>query len=153
MLGRQDWIALAVALLALHLASAKNPALEGCVALPLAALGLAVDGVLSAAGFFIFEGNVWLPPWLMYLWLGFVMCLHRSLQFFTRHWLLAVCGGGVGGALSYWSAERLGAVEFGMPTAFAVAVLLLQWSLLLPVLLFLNHRLRSLFIYPKAGAL
>lgn len=145
-LGREDWLPLTIALLAVHLLAAKYPGVEFRSAIPLAGLGLTIDGALSALGFFHFEQGVWLPPWLMYLWLGFVMCLHRSLQFFERHWLIAIGGGGIGGTFSYWSAMRLDAVEFGFTTPFTLACLVVQWSLLFPLLIFLNQRLRNLHI-------
>ncbi|MDQ2076797.1 DUF2878 domain-containing protein [Marinimicrobium sp. ABcell2] len=137
--GRETWLPVTLALLLIHILVVEYPRRELASALPLAAIGVLLDSVLSYVGFFYFEGYLWAPPWLAALWLGFALCLHRSMRFFARHWVLSVGFGGMGGALSYWSGMKLGAVAFGLPEWLSVVLIASMWALLFPLLIALNR--------------
>jgi hypothetical protein len=140
--GREAWMPVTLALLAVHFIAVDDIRMELVAALPLMTLGVLIDSILGHIGFFRFVGDWWAPLWLAALWLGFVVCLHRSLRFLDRHWLLCAVFGGAGGAFSYWTGMKLGAVEFGLSESLSVALLALLWGLLFPVLVYLNRHIR-----------
>lgn len=142
-IGKDQWLPLTLSLLVVHFCCVKATGLELRVVFSLAALGVAFDGLLSAFGFFRFENGIWMPVWLVCLWLGFAASLHRSLHYFTRNIIIAIAFGGLGGAFSYWGGMKLGAVTFGLEEPIAVAVLVVAWAIIFPGFAYLNGYLRN----------
>ncbi|HSB22075.1 MAG TPA: DUF2878 domain-containing protein [Burkholderiaceae bacterium] len=107
------------------------------IALALAA-GVIWDSLLARAGVvqYASPGPLpgWAPAWILALWVLFAPMLREPLRWLHGRPVLAALFGGVGGALSYAAAERLGACRFPDPT-LALAVLGAGWALIVPLLL------------------
>jgi len=142
-IGRTPEIVIGLAMIALHLVLVGRPRHELRALAGIAVAGVAIDGVLTAVGIFDFNDALWLPPWLIILWLAFAATLSRCLRAFAaRPWLAAVVGG-FGVSFNYGIGERLGAVVFPQPLWITAAILILVWTCLFPVLFRLDNRLRS----------
>jgi hypothetical protein len=82
------------------------------------------------------------PGWILALWALFATTLREPLRWLHgRAWLAALVGG-VGGALSYWGAVRLGAGRFP-DFALAMGVLAAGWALITPALVACARRLSA----------
>lgn len=133
-LGREHWLPLAFALFALHLWLTTRWLTELRHVLPVAAVGISADALLSLAGVYQFEHGVVVPLWLCLLWLGFAAALPRSLGFLlNRPWLAVACGV-IAFPLNYYAGARLGAVEYPLPLVTTIAAQCLMWAVLLPAL-------------------
>jgi len=82
----------------------------------------------------------WAPPWILTMWALFAPMLRAPMRWLHGRPALSALFGGVGGALSYAAAERLGACSFPDPT-MAMAVLGAGWALITPLLLAAARRL------------
>ncbi|PJE78844.1 hypothetical protein CI610_02199 [invertebrate metagenome] len=130
--GRQAWLGVTLLLLLLHFALVLNKDREVLLALPVVCVGIVIDGLLSIFRVFIFDQNSILPVWLLCLWIAFSTTLIRSLSCFSKPRWLSCCAGGIGGPLSYWGGQQLGAVTFGYSLGFTLSVLSAVWVILLP---------------------
>jgi len=134
--GRPAWgAALALLLLAMHLVFAPRPAAELRLILCAVAIGMAWDSLLAATGVVQYAVGVWLPGtapyWIGVLWALFGATLNHSLRWLRRRPLPALVFGAVGGPLSFWAGQRMGAASFP-DTPLALAVLSVGWALLMP---------------------
>jgi Protein of unknown function (DUF2878) len=111
----------------------------------LALIGSSVDGLLTRTGVFIFPEpvTVWAPPYLMALWLAFVANFEGPLSWLKGRYLLAASLGALAGPVNYLAGARLGAIQFGTPLPTTLVILTLEWAILMPLLLFLHHRLST----------
>ncbi len=109
----------------------------------LALLGISVDWLLLILGIFKFDSNH-LPLWLGLLWVAFAQAIGHGFWFIVRQRLpiQALIGAGAG-CVSYYAGMKLGAIVFGYPLPYTLAVLALIWSMLLPCLFYVNERLRN----------
>ena len=139
--GGNNWILIPCLLLTLHHICVANRERELVMVVCVGAVGMVTDTLLSAVNVFVFADDLLFPLWLGVLWLAFASILNRSLKFLKRHSLLAMVGGGIGGALSYLSASYLGAVDFGYDRATTMIVLFVHWAILFPVSLYMAHHL------------
>ena len=118
------------------LVSDARPQEAVLVALTLA-IGLVWDTAMTRAGVVVYAspGPVagWAPAWILALWALFSTILREPLRWLHGRWLLAAVIGGLGGALSYWSAVRLGAGHFP-DFALAMGVLAAGWAVITPCL-------------------
>jgi len=106
------------------------------VVLPIAAIGVLADTVLTLAGVFIFEpvpAVLPLPFWLIGIWLGFACTFRHSMRFLMARPMIAIPAAAIAAPLSYLAGMRLGAVSFGLDpfvTALLIGVLwvgLMAW--------------------------
>jgi hypothetical protein len=130
------------AVVAWHLARARQPAREfGLVALALA-MGAVFETLLVQAGLLQFEGGALLagtaPVWMVALWASFATTLNVSLRALRPRLLAAALLGAIGAPLAYLAGQKLGAVQFPQPGS-ALAVIAAGWAVLTP-LLFLAAR-------------
>ncbi|MBN8509243.1 MAG: DUF2878 domain-containing protein [Burkholderiales bacterium] len=137
-------IAAVAAVLGLHLAFSKARAVElGLIGLALA-VGVVWDSLLARTGIVVYASPGpwagWAPAWILALWALFAPMLREPLRWLHGRPLPAALVGGVGGALSYAAAARLGACELPDPT-LALAVLGAGWALIVPSLLAAAQRL------------
>ena len=104
-------------------------------ALVLAVSGGFIDAIWAFTGLIRFNGEGFLPLWMMALWLMFA-CVWTRLAYTTAlpGWMLALLGT-LGGPLAYWIGERLGAIVFLEPTFIVLSWLMLGW---LVVMLFFH---------------
>lgn len=145
--GDYAWLGPTVVLVLLlaHLWAVQDRLDELHLILCVGILGAAIDSALHLWGVLIFHEGPrpsWLPPpWLIGVWLIFATTLRWSLSWLgTRLWLAALAGG-FAGPLSYYGGARLGALLLADPLSYSLAVLGLEWSLVLPALLLCAHRL------------
>ncbi len=137
--GQNPWVLLTILLLGLHFMFTPSRRADIRV-LWLALAGMTVDFILTVAGVFSFDH--W-PLWLGVLWIGFVLTLGHSLRWMRRLslWLLMITGA-LAGTGSYLAGWQLGAVSLPLGFWPSVLILALLWSVLLPVLVRLDRRLR-----------
>ncbi|MFW1677127.1 DUF2878 domain-containing protein [Pontibacter sp. JAM-7] len=127
-------------LLVLHIQFHPQPVLEIRIILLSAGCGIIVDSLLTLVGVFQFTDADWiLPLWLVVLWLAFCTTLRQGLSWFQRHYWLASGLGGGSAALTYLGAARLGAVQLGLPEWQVFILLVLIWSALFPLLLWISQ--------------
>lgn len=108
-----------------------------------AVIGIALDAMLHLGGVFEFDSpSRLLPLWLCCLWGHFAATLGVSLAWLRDlpKWQQALFGV-VGGAGSYLAAFRLEAVAWPLGQSATFSLLILIWSLLLPLLSYCNLRL------------
>ena len=137
---------LLLVLLLMHLASVSSVRSELQVVVPVALLGCVIDGLIAAAGYYVFDPAPQLlpiPVWLIAIWLGFAGTLRHSMGWLVAKPRLMTILTCVGAPLTYLAAARLDAVSFPMgmwPTALIVG---LGWAAIAPVLCWLVERNRQ----------
>ena len=133
--GNSLWLLLAAGALLVHLLFISRSLAEVRLVVVVCLLGTAVDSLLLNAGVFEFrQEGILIPFWLMLLWALLATTLNHCLAWTARPAWRAVLLGAVGGPLSYYAGQRLGAVQFGFglwPTLVLLAVL---WAGLFPAL-------------------
>lgn len=125
-------------LLVTHLLLHRHPIHEGVVILSCGLTGFAVDIILTAADVFRFGVSALPPLWLLLLWFCFSATLRQSMSYFYGRWVMAGVCGGIFGSLTYIAAANLGAVAFGLPLSQIFLLLMLLWTGLFPLLLWLS---------------
>ena len=132
----------AMALAAVHLALVRDRAREGRLLVAAAALGLVLDSLHLNLGFFDYPSGTPVaglaPPWIVALWVQFATLLHFGLRWLSGRYALASVLGFLGGPLSFWGGERIGAIEFASPAAYLG--LAFVWALAMPLLVWLGDR-------------
>lgn len=98
-------------------------------------LGVAVDYTNLVLGLLEFQNHQF-PIWLLALWLIFAWYANFLYPILSRYPITIVSiVGGIGGTLSYLAGRALGAVAFGQPTQIMVAVLLVEWTLIIGIII------------------
>ena len=135
--GRYEWIWLVAPITLLYLAMlVKSGTIDFRQLLPVIIAGIAVDSLFTASGILVFDPNSrLLPLWMMTLWCSFATTLPLSLRILRHKRYIAAFFGGFGFCLSYLVGIQLGAVEFGLVTPLALAVIFTAWAILLPIML------------------
>lgn len=108
-----------------------------------AVIGIVLDAMLHLGGVFEFDSpSRLLPLWLCCLWGHFAATLGVSLAWLRDlpKWQQALFGA-VGGAGSYLAAFRLEAVAWPLGQSVTFSLLIIIWSLLLPLLSYCNLKL------------
>lgn len=137
------WIGIFVVglFLSLHLLFTPARRREAMLALLLAAIGTVVESLHMALGLFQTTPSplaAWLcPAWLTVLWVNFAPTLHGSMSWLIRRRGWAAALGAVGGPISYYAANRLGAISFPADPRFSLLVLAVVWGVAMPALLWL----------------
>jgi len=107
-------------------------------ALLAAMVGATGDSALQWLGLLEFAaspwGTVFVPPWMVALWIGFCTLLDHGLGWLRGRPLLAFVLGGAAGALTYWMAERLLALQSLGDPLIAYGAVALLWAVALPLL-------------------
>ena len=107
----------------------------------ISALGLVIDVVWQWSSLIHFDGpGLYMPYWLMALWLIFPLTLQHSLSWLTGKPLLQAFFGVVGGGGSYWAGTRLGAAT---TDTLGISLVALLWGLWLPLFYWLLARLQQ----------
>jgi len=138
--GRDDYLWLAApAVLVYVILLVRHKVIELNKLLPLIAIGVGIDVLLTALGIFRFEagqfdtGGLLIPAWLMVLWVAFSTTLFLSLQMIGRYKMLAALCGALVIPFNYAIGERLGAVSFGDAYALALLSMSAIWIIALPL--------------------
>ncbi len=124
----------------MHLALVRLWRRELALMAAVAVVGVALDSLLAAAGYFQFTDTGWLPIplWHVAIWIGFAGTLRHSMQFMVGRPRLMMIAAAVFAPLTYLAAQRFGAVAFPLgnfPTAVAVG---LCWLTVTPILVWLT---------------
>jgi hypothetical protein len=130
-------IAVALAALLLHLATAALPARELALMLIAAVVGAAFETALLASGWvrsngLLIGGSV--PVLMVVLWAAFATTLNVALRPLRERALLCAALAAVGAPLAYYGGSRLGALEW-VSAAPALLLISAGWALLLPLLM------------------
>jgi hypothetical protein len=97
-------------------------------------VGSLVDLMASYSGLFIFKGDVALPLWLVLLWANFALTFQYSMAWLMRcSIIIQALLGGVFGCFSYYAAYKLGAVNYPFGIVTTIFVLVVIWTITLPV--------------------
>lgn len=139
--------ALALGLVAVHLALVSDRRRELRLLAASVAIGLGVEALLLGGGALRYPGGPatlgLLPPvWIVVLWLQFATLLHFALRWLSGRYLLAALLGAVGGPPTYLTGQALGAVALGPDLPAVITFLLIGsvWAVALPALVFLADR-------------
>lgn len=152
--GLPTWGALpAMAVLAWHLQLAPRPRTEAALMLLAAGLGSVCDALVLQQGALAYASGQWsaaMPPaWMTALWAVFATSLNVTLRWLHGRPLLAALIGAVAGPLAFLSGARLGAAELLEPGR-ALALLALEWAIVLPTLSLWARRLDGVARVPAA---
>jgi hypothetical protein len=141
----QPWAGtvVALAIVALHLARAANPAAEFKLVLVVALIGGAWDSALVALGWIVYPSGTLItntaPHWIVAMWMLFATTLNISLRWLKHRGFLAILLGAVAGPFAYYAGEMLGALQF-TDWLTAIAAQGIGWGMLLPLLVMLSNR-------------
>lgn len=123
----------------------KNDSLFLFVCLP---FGFALDSLLAYFGLIDYAHNFGFvaiaPVWIMFLWIGFSLTLNHSMAWLLQKPKLGSLFMLIGAPLSYFSAEKLGAIVMHKTTITLIVISVL-WLLVYYLLLVANqHTQRQL---------
>lgn len=98
--------------------------------LPLGALGLAMDQLLTFAGVFVFpeQGMAVLPLWLIGLWMAFPTVLFHSLHWVWRGHPALIVVGAVGAASTYVLGSRIAPLDLPLGAIPSLLIITLCWG-------------------------
>jgi len=128
-----------VVILCIHFFIVKQRLQDFILVATLIFFGLLVDTTLMNNGVLQFASPnkffVSLAPiWVLSLHAIFGTTINHSLAYLDRHWLMSAIFGAGGGGFSYFVGEKVGAVEFLLPTYESVAVIALVWMIYFPLI-------------------
>lgn len=142
--GNSPWLLLAFAALAIHFLWISRSWSEVRLIVAVCAIGTLVDSALLNAGVFEFKhAGVLIPLWLIVLWALLATTLRHCLAWTAKPVWRAALLGAIGGPLSYYAGQRMGAVAFGLGVWPMLAVLSVIWAGLFVVLQRLADRISS----------
>ncbi|HDM8221939.1 TPA: DUF2878 domain-containing protein [Vibrio campbellii] len=98
-------------------------------------IGLVLDTLNQQLSVFVFP-TLWLPVWLLCLWVLFswyAYQLKSILYRFPKIYVSIV--GGLGGTASYFAGYKLQAVEFGFSVGITLMILLAEWCAMMLLIL------------------
>ena len=133
--GNSLWLLLAGGALLAHLLWISRSLAQVRLIAVVCVLGSTVDSLLLNAGVFAFkQPGVLIPFWLVLLWALLAITLNHCLAWTAKPLWRAILLGAIGGPLSYYAGQRLGAVQFPLglwPTLLGLSLL---WAGLFPLL-------------------
>ncbi|MDF3124335.1 DUF2878 domain-containing protein [Rheinheimera sp. 1928-s] len=96
--------------------------------LVLAAVGIALDSLLQYSGVLSFTGSVWLPLWMLVLWLVFSLVVVQVFSVFLQNYWLAALIAAVSGPMAYLGGAALSGQMQISNTTEAYIALALCWA-------------------------
>jgi hypothetical protein len=94
-------------------------------------IGVLIDSILQAIGFFSFTWPGFpLPFWLAVIWAALAFLPHHSLAWMKNRILFSLLFGALGGPLAYFAGVRLGAATFHWSVLSSLALLAVIWAIL-----------------------
>jgi hypothetical protein len=137
--------AIALLLIAAHVALARRPWEELALVLCAAGIGAVADSVQAQMGMIRFRSGSlapWIcPPWIVALWMQFATLLRFSLSWVKGRYLAASLLGLVGGPLAFSAGARLGAADLHPDRALSLVSIGIVWAAAFPLLVLLAERL------------
>ncbi|NVK54462.1 MAG: DUF2878 domain-containing protein [Alteromonadaceae bacterium] len=143
-LGQSQYVWLALALIATHIALCSAVLKELLVIVSIGVIGAVVDGVLTLFGVYIFTPSpqiLLIPLWLVCLWMAFAATLRHSLSYLRHKYWLAALLGAMGGPASYLAGMKFDAVQFGPDVFIVTAILAGIWACLMPLLFYISNEI------------
>ena len=141
--GNSLWLLLAGGALLAHLLWISRSLAEVRLVVVVCVLGSAVDSLLLNAGVFAFkQPGILIPFWLVLLWALLAITLNHCLAWTAKPWWRAALLGAIGGSLSYYAGQRLGAVQFPQGLWPTLPGLGLLWAALFPLLQWIAGKYR-----------
>lgn len=130
----------------INLRIAAQPASEMKLVAFAITLGLIWESAISYFGVVRYEYGqlaTWLAPhWILALWALFATTINGSLTWLKNSWSIAVLLGAIGGPISFYAGQRLGAVT--MPDFnSAMIILAIGWGVMTPMLIAYSNRLEK----------
>lgn len=145
--GQSSFITALFLLLIFHFIFVSNKINELLTIFSISLFGCSIDLLLSLNNFYIFPQSETLPIWLILLWMAFSTTLTRCFRFLTigsaKRIFMSSIIGGFGGGFSYFSAYKLGAVEFPLPWQQSLSMLIIIWAVLFPTLILIKDKCAS----------
>jgi len=141
---QQQGILILIAILVSHFLVSRYRIRDWYTLIIITCIGSVIDLISAYAGMFVFNQESFLPLWLLLLWANFALTFHYSMSWLMRCPLLIQSMlGGFFGTLSYFSAYKLGAVDYNFDTWVTLLILALIWTLILPVYVFIASILKE----------
>lgn len=131
--------------LGVHFYFCKQKSAEVKLVLSVAIIGIFIDFSLSFFGAFHFKDTLFIPLWLMMLWIAFAATIAHSLKFLARSTLLQLIVGFVFPPLSYIAGASLTSMTFGFELFITYFILAVIWS----ILMVLFFRLKKTFYFQE----
>ena len=133
-----EWAAV-VAMVPLVILACLGPArtTDMAVALVAAGVGLLLDNIWVVMGLLSFTGYTLAPFWIGFLWFGVGLTLNHSMSWFRDRRVLGPIIVGLFGPITYFSGERLGAVE--VERSLLLGLIALAWCALFVLLTHLSR--------------
>jgi len=138
-------VAVAALVVALHLALTRSSKSELAVIVMTGLIGGTWETLVVHLDWVRYLGadtQTWPPAWIIALWLAFATTFNVSLRWLQGRHVLAALLGLIGGPLAWYAGARLGALELPDPI-LALMAIGTGWAVLMPLLLFLAHRLST----------
>ena len=133
--GNSLWLLVAVGAIVAHLLWISRSWDEVRLIVAVCVIGTLVDSALLYAGVFEFKDAAGvIPLWLIVLWALLATTLRHCLAWTAKPLWRAALLGAIGGAMSYYAGQRLGAVAFGFGLWPTLAMLSAIWAGLFAVL-------------------
>ncbi|MBU0914352.1 MAG: DUF2878 domain-containing protein [Gammaproteobacteria bacterium] len=96
--------------------------------LGLAAVGIMLDSVLQYSGVLSFSASVWLPMWMLTLWLVFSLVVVQVFSVYLQNYWLAALIAAVSGPMAYLGGAALSGQMLVSGTIEAYLALALCWG-------------------------
>jgi hypothetical protein len=134
----------ALVVVAFHLWQLPRPVSELSLILTAMVLGAVLDSLPVALGLveypagMVFSGLA--PYWIIAMWALFATTLNISLSWLKGRFVLAAVLGAIAGPLAYYGGSKLGGMVFLEPKIWGLGILALNWSVAMPLLVYLSER-------------
>jgi hypothetical protein len=145
-LGGDNWVIVLFSLLICHFFLVENVKTEIKFLVTGAAIGIAVDILLTIYDFYVFnpERSFFIfPLWMIAIWLGFCGTIRHSMKFMTSKPVAMIIVAFFVAPISYVAASKLGAVEFPKGLLFTALIIGFSWMAITACLLVLNNYFAS----------
>jgi hypothetical protein len=133
-----SFIPIATLFLIIHFVFLSNDRNEIRFSVFVCFIGIAIDSSLKFYNIFIFQGSLYIPVWLVFLWVCFSTTLCHSLRFLEKSIWIQIAAGLIA-PFSYIAGNKLGAVDFGESTFIIYIILALIWSTLFVLFFYLKR--------------
>lgn len=135
---QNDFVLLILLLFAAQFYYGVDKGTESKILITIPLIGISVDSLLMQSGVFNFspQGELFIPLWLMVIWIGFATTVNKGFLFLANKPLLQFLIGATLPPLNYLAGESLGAVSFSYSHSITFTILSLVWA---PLLMFIFY--------------
>jgi hypothetical protein len=129
----ERFIPVVILWIGLHFYYCKQPMAELKLILSVTIVGIAIDSILLFLDVFQFPNQLFIPLWLMTLWVAFAATIAHSVHFLARSIVLQFTIGFIFPPLSYIAGESLTSMTFGFEGFITYLILAVIWSILMVI--------------------